>query len=136
MSPTVTDDRDGSNVATQSLTVTEPAPPPPGPQGSVSISGPSSIDRGDRTSYSVTLTNTGSSTITAAQLTFNASPTNLLKDVSPGSSVSVADVAPGGSVSQTWNVRGDNEGSGAITVEALSLGASLDVATQALTVVK
>ncbi len=106
------------------------------PQGSVSISGPSTMDRGDRTSYTVTLTNTGSSTITGAQLTFSVTPNSLLKDVSPGSSVTVGNVAPGGSVSQTWNVRGDNEGSGTITAGASSGGTNLDSVTQGLTVIK
>ena len=136
VSLTVTDDRGGSNVVTQSVTVTAAPPPPPPSQGSVSISGPTSVDRGDRTSFTVTLTNTGSSTITGAQLSFNFSPTSLLKNVTPGSSVLVSDVAPGGSVSQTWNVRGDNEGSGTVTVEALGGGVSLDTASQSLTVVK
>jgi len=106
------------------------------PQGSVSISGPTSMERGDRTSYTVTLTNTGSSTITGAQLSFSVNPNDLLKDVSPGSSVAVGNVAPGASVSQRWNVRGDNEGSGTITAVASSGGTTLDTVHQSLTVFK
>ena len=121
ISLTATDDRGGSNVAAQSVTVTAP-PPPPAVQGTVSTSGPTSIDRGERTSYTVILTNTGSSTITGAQLIFTVSPNDLLKDVTPGTTVSVGNVSPGGSVSQTWNVRGDNEGSGSVSAEALSGG--------------
>ena len=123
-----------SGTASSSVTVTVNSATPP--QGSVSISGPSSMDRGDRTSYTVTLTNTGNSIITGAQLTFNVSPNDLLKDVTPGSSVSVGDVAPGGSVSQTWNVRGDNDGSGTVTASASSGGTTLDSLSQSLTVVK
>ncbi len=106
------------------------------PQGSVSLSGPSSIDRGDRTSFTVTLTNTGSSTITGVELSFSVNPNDLLKDVSPGDTVAVGDVAPGGSVSQTWNVRGDNEGSGTVTGSASSGGTSLDSVSQGFTVIK
>jgi len=104
------------------------------PQGSVSISGPASMDRGDRASYTVTLTNTGSSTINGVSLSFAVSPNSLLKNVSPGSSVAVGNVAPGARVSQTWNVRGDNEGSGTITGGASSGGTTLDTVTQSLTV--
>jgi hypothetical protein len=57
VSMTVTDDRGGINATSQPVTVSV-APPPPAAQGTVSISGPTSIDRGDRTSYTVTLTNT------------------------------------------------------------------------------
>ena len=123
-----------SNIAT--LTVTAPAPPPPTPQGAVSISGPASIDRGDNTSFTVTLTNTGSSTITGGQLTFAVSPTDLLKNVSPGNSVNIGNVAPGGSVSQTWTARGDNEGSGTVTATASSGGTTLDTVIHSLTVIK
>jgi hypothetical protein len=121
-------------TATASVTVTVNGGAPV--QGSVSISGPASIDRGDRTSFTVTLTNTGSSTITAAQLSFSVTPNSLLKNVNPGSSVAVGNVAAGGSVSQTWNVRGDNEGSGTITVSATSETITMDTATQLLTVIK
>ena len=114
------------------VTVNTGAPP----QGTVSISGPSSIERGDRISFTVTFTNTGSTTIPGVQLSFSASPNSLLKDVSPGGSVTVGSVAPGNSVSQTWNVRGDKEGSGTVTGGAFSGGTNLDTATQVLTVIK
>ena len=123
-----------SGTASSSVTVTVNSAA--SPQGSVSIGGPSSIDRGERTSFTVTFTNTGSSTIAGGQLTFSVTPNDLLKDVSPGSSVAVGDVPPGGSVSQTWNVRGDNEGSGSITASASSGGTTLDSLSQSLTVVK
>ena len=106
------------------------------PQGSVSISGPSSLNRGDRASFTVTLTNTGSSTIAGAQLSFNVTPNSLLKNVSPGSSVAVGNLTPGSSVSQSWNVRGDNEGSGNITAGASSDAATLDTMIRSLTVIK
>ncbi|KGJ89257.1 hypothetical protein ND16A_2150 [Thalassotalea sp. ND16A] len=105
-------------------------------QGTVVLSGPTSIDRGDRTSFTVTLTNTGTSTITGAQLSFAVTPNSLLKDVSPGSSVAVGNVPPGGSVSQTWTVRADNEGSGSVSAGAASDGTTLDTVTRSLTVVK
>jgi len=85
----------------------------------------------------VTLTNTGSSTLTGVQLTFDVTPNNLLKDLSPGSSVSVGNVAPGSSANQTWTARGDKDGQGNITVEASSEGTTLGPpATQPLTVIK
>jgi hypothetical protein len=123
-----------SGTETSSVTVTVTGGG--APQGTATLSGPSSIERGDRTSYTVTLTNTGSSTITGVQLSFSAAPSSLLKNVSPGSSVSVGNVAPGGSVSQTWNVRGDNEGSGTVTAAASSGGTTLDTVTRSLTVIK
>ena len=106
------------------------------PQGTVSVSGTTSIDRGDNTSFTVSLTNTGSSTLTGVQLSFNVSPSDMLRNLSPGNSVNVGDVAPGGSVSQTWAARADNEGSGSVTASASSNGTSLDSASQALTVLK
>ncbi len=105
-------------------------------QGTVVLSGPTSIDRGDRTSFTVTLTNTGASTITGAQLSFAVVPNTLLKDVSPGSSVAVGNVPPGGSVSQTWTVRGDEEGSGSVSAGASSDGTTLDTVTRSLSVIK
>ena len=123
----------GGTTATSNVTVTvNPAPP----QGSVSISGLSSINRGDETSFTVTLTNTGSSTITGVDLSFSVNPTSLLKNVSPGNTVTVGNVAPASSVSQTWTAEGDGEGSGTITAEASSGGLTLDTMTQALTVIK
>jgi hypothetical protein len=70
------------------------------------------------------------------QLGFSVAPNSLLKNVSPGSSVAVGDLAAGSSVSQTWNVRGDNEGSGTVTGSASSAGATLDTASQSLRVIK
>jgi hypothetical protein len=61
---------------------------------------------------------------------------SLLKNVTPASSVAVGDLAAGASVSQTWNVRGDNEGSGTVTGSALSGGTTLDTKSQSLTVIK
>ena len=50
--------------------------------------------------------------------------------------MAVGNLAAGASASQTWNVRGDNEGSGSITAAASSGGIILDTVTQALTVIK
>ena len=121
-------------TATSSVTVTVTGGA--APAGTVTVSGPTTIERGDRTSFRVTLTNTGDVTITGTQLSFSVTPNSLLKDVSPGSSVAAGNVAPGGSVSQTWNVRGDNEGSGTIVAGASSGGTTLDTVTQSLTVRK
>ena len=106
------------------------------PTGAVGLAGLASVNRGDDVSWTVTLTNTGTATLTGVQLSLGVSPASLVKSLSPGGTVSVVDVAPGGSVSQTWNGRADNEGSGTLTAEAFSAGTSLDLATQALTVIK
>jgi hypothetical protein len=130
---TVTDNAGATGTDTVVVNVNDVAATP---QGTVSVSGTTSIDRGDNTSFTVSLTNTGSSTLTGVQLSFNVSPSDMLRNLSPGNSVNVGDVAPGGSVSQTWAARADNEGSGSVTASASSNGTSLDSASQALTVVK
>ena len=130
---TVTDDAGATAVDTVSITVDAAGAPP---QGTVAINGPASINRGDRTNFTVTFTNTGSSSIGGLQLGFSFAPNSLLKNVTPGSSVAVGDLAAGASVSQTWNVRGDNEGSGTVTGNASSAGVTLDTASQSLRVIK
>ena len=70
------------------------------------------------------------------ELGFSVSSGRLLKDISPGSPAAVADVPPGASVSQTFDARGDKEGSGSISVSASSAGTTLDTATLPLTVIK
>ena len=62
-----------------------------------------------------------------------SSPNDRIKDLSPGSLVSVGNVPPGGSVSQTWSGWGDREGSTPVAAEAFSGGISLDTAVHALT---
>jgi hypothetical protein len=104
------------------------------PQGSVSISGPTSINRGDDTSFTVSLTNTGSTTLTGVQLSFNINSVDLLKNLSRANIVNPGDIAPGASVSQTWTAQGDREGSGSVTAGATSNGTSLDSVSQLLSV--
>ncbi len=130
---TVVDNAGASNSDTVLVTVNNAAALP---QGTVAIGGPASISRGDNVSFTVTLTNTGSSTMTNAVLTFNVSSGQLIKDLSPGNSVAVGNILPGGSITQTWSGQGGKEGSATVTTEAFSEGVSIATATQSLTVLK
>jgi hypothetical protein len=130
---TVVDNEGATGTDTMFVTVNNVSTPP---QAVVSMSGPASIERGDNISISVTLTNTGSSTLSGVQLNFNVSPNRLLKNLNPGGSASVGNVAEGASVTQTWTARGDNEGLGTVSVIATSNGTNLDSASQSLTVIK
>jgi hypothetical protein len=122
----------GTTSSTVTVTVDTSAPP----QATVAITGPTLINRGNNVSYTVTLTNTGSSVLTAAQLAFTVTPGNLLKNVSPGSTVNIGNLSPGTSVTQIWSARADKEGSGAITIGGSSGGIGLATATHNLTVIK
>ena len=117
------------------VTVTEGGAPPPA-QGNVTISGPSTANRGETVSFTVTLNNTGSVSITNAELYLRFSPVNLVKNLNPAGAVPVTDVPAGGSVSVTWNGRADRNLTGAVTGEAFSGGISLGTANMSLTVVK
>jgi len=106
------------------------------PQAVVSITGPTSINRGDQVSYTVTLTNTGTTTLNNAQLTFVVSPANRIKDLSPGNIQNLGNVPSAGSVSRTWTGRADKAGGAAIAIEALNGGVSIDTATLLITIIK
>ena len=132
VSLTVTDDAGGTATATAPVAVTAATPP----QGTVTISGQLSADRGDDVSFTVTVTNTGGATLIGAQLSLTVAPGDRVKDLSPGGTVIVGDVAPGASVSQTWSGRTDKEGAATVTGAASAGGVSLDSVAQSLTVVK
>ena len=139
----VTDDDGASNQDTVMITVDAAAPPPPPPppppdtpMGDVAISGTTSTNRGDDISFTVTLTNTGDSPITSVQLSLSASPANRVKKLSPGGTVSKADIPVGGSMSQTWTARANRQGSATVTATGLSNGVILDTAPLSLTVSK
>ncbi len=113
------------------------APPPPSvPQGAVSMTGTTVTQRGNQTTFSVILTNTGSTAITQTQLALRVSPTNLIKGLQPGGIVAVADIPVGGSVTRSWSGSADKEGTGSVTVEGLSNGVSIDAMVTSLTVAK
>jgi uncharacterized repeat protein (TIGR01451 family) len=116
------------------VTVNAAPAPPATPQGSVSISGPSSVRRGDRVSFSVTVTNTGTAPIDGVQLTFAVSPSGRLKDLSPGGSVSIGSIAAGASVTRTWTGRADREGSATAVAEAFSGGVRFASASRSFTI--
>jgi uncharacterized repeat protein (TIGR01451 family) len=130
---TVTDDAGATAVDSVIVTIDSAGATP---QGTVTIGGPASINRGDRANFTVSFTNTGSVTITGVQLSFTFAPNSLLKNVSPGSLVAVGDLTAGASVSQTWSVRADNQGTGTFSGSATSGGATLDTASQSLRVIK
>jgi uncharacterized repeat protein (TIGR01451 family) len=130
----ISDDAGATSSDTVVITVNPGAPSTP--QGMLSISGPSSVSRGETVSFTLTVTNTGSDPIDDVQLTFAVSPSSRLRDISPGSAVSIGTLSPGASVSRTWAARGDKEGSATIAAEALSAGVRFAAATHALTVRK
>jgi hypothetical protein len=86
--------------------------------------------------FTVTLINTGTSTLTNVELSFTASPGRRIKGISPGGRVAVGNVSPGGSVSQTWTGKADKQGTAGLAAEAFSGGVSIATATASLTVVK
>ena len=112
----------------------EGAPAPA--QGEVAISGSTLTERGDSVSWTVSLTNTGTTALTGVELSFAVSPGNRLKNRTPAATVNVADVPVGQSVTQVWSGRANKQGSGTVTAEALSGGVSLGTATLQLTVQK
>ncbi|HIL12483.1 MAG TPA: hypothetical protein EYG16_02295 [Deltaproteobacteria bacterium] len=105
-------------------------------QGLVVITGPSAVNRGDQATFTVTLTNTGTATISSAEIRFNISPNRRVRNISPGRLAVVGDVPPGGSASQAWSGQADKEGSATVTAEAFSGGVSIATDTRALTIVK
>ncbi|MFQ5482971.1 MAG: PKD domain-containing protein, partial [Nitrospinaceae bacterium] len=130
---TVTDSGGATSSGAVTVTVTD-APQPP--SGAVSIIGPASVSRGDDVTFVVTVSNAGTSTLTGVELSFNVSSNRIIKSLSPGSRVVVADVPPGGSVSQTWTGQADKEGAATLTAEAFSGGVSVFTSTQPFTVFK
>jgi hypothetical protein len=118
------------------ITVNAPETAPAEPEGSLSISGPTSPERGDRVSFTVTLTNTGGATIPDVKLTFSVNPSGRFKNLSPGGTVSVGSVEPGATVSRTWTARADREGSATITAGASSGGTAFASATHSVTIRK
>ncbi len=112
------------------------APPPSAPQGAISLVASAVTLRGNDVTFTVTLTNTGTTAITQTQLALAVSPRNLIKNLQPGGVIAVADIPVGGSVTRSWSGSADKEGSGSITVEALSNGLSVDAMVTGLTVLK
>ena len=86
----------------------------------------------------MTVTNTGGATATGLTVTITWSPGQMLRLEEPQDPTqSVASVGPGGSSSVSWLIRGDKEGSGTITLTLKdSGGATLEVVTQSITVIK
>ena len=123
-------------TATGSVTVAVNPTMPPATQATVSLSGPASVVRGQQATFTVTLVNNGTATLTGVQLSFAISPNRRFKGISPAGLQALADIPPGSSVSQVWSGQADKEGMGTVTAEAFSNGGGIDVTTQALTVVK
>ncbi len=92
------------------------APPPPAavPQGAISMTGTTTVQRGDNESFTVILTNTGSTAITQTQLSLTVSLDNLIKGMQPAGIITLADIPVGGSVTHSWTGSADKEGSGAL----------------------
>ncbi len=118
------------------VTVNSGIAPPPDPQGVISLVASAVTQRGNDVTFTVTLTNTGSTAITQNQLALSVSPGNLVKNLQPGGIIAIADIPVGGSVTRNWSASADKEGSGSITVEALSNGVSVDTMVTSLTVLK
>lgn len=110
--------------------------PPSDPQGAISLMASAVVQRGDDVTFTVTLTNMGSTAITQTQLALSVSPGNLVKSMQPGGIIAVADIPAGGSVTRSWSGSANKEGTGSITVEAVSNGVSVDTMATSLTVLK
>ena len=112
---------------------------PPAPELNLSVSGvPASINRGDEFTATATVTNTGGATATGLTVRVTWSPGQMLRLQNPQNPTqSVGSVAPGGSSNVSWLIQGDKEGSGTITFTLEdSGGATVDVVTQSITVIK
>ena len=135
-------DNSGSGAQDAVVVTVNPgsAPPPPPstatPQGAISMTGTTVTQRGNDVTFTVILSNTGSTVITQTQLALTVSPGNIIKGMQPGGIIAVADIPVGGSVTQSWSGSADKEGSGSITVEGLSNGVSIDSMVTSLTVAK
>ena len=100
------------------------------------MTGTTVTQRGNDVTFSVILTNTGSTAITQAQLALTVSNGNLIKGLQPGAIIAVADIPVGGSVTHSWTGSGDKEGSASIAIEGLSNGVSIDTMLSSITVNK
>ena len=133
-------DNNGSGAQDAIVLTVNPgsAPPPPTavPQGAISMTGTTVTQRGNDVTFSVILTNTGSTAITQAQLALTVSNGNLIKGLQPGAIIAVADIPVGGSVTHSWTGSGDKEGSASIAIEGLSNGVSIDTMLSSITVNK
>ena len=131
-------DAAGNTGTSAVINVTVDNSTPPAPELSLSLSGvPASIDRGDEFTARSTVTNTGAATATGLTVTVSWSPGQMLRLENPTPSQSVGSVATGSSSNVSWLFRGDKEGSGTITVTLEdSGGATVDVITQSITVIK
>ncbi|MCF6252500.1 MAG: PKD domain-containing protein [Methylococcaceae bacterium] len=130
---TATDTASGANTSSSvTVTVNNSAPA----QATVAIVAPNSVNRGDSVSFSVTVTNTGSTTLSGVQLRLTLNPSGKIKDLSPGSNQMVADLLPGASATQVWSGQADKESSIAVTAETLIGGVSIATATHTLTIIK
>jgi len=113
---------------------------PPAPELSLSVSGvPANINRGDEFTATATVTNTGGATATGLTVTVTWSPGQILRLQNPRNPTqSNGSVAPGGNSSVSWLTQGDKEGSGGTITFTLrdSGGATVDVVTQSITVIK
>ena len=126
-------------VTSSSVTVTVNPAPPPSPssaQGVVTVVGPLSVNRGQQASFTVTLTNTGTTTMTGVELTYGISPNRRIRNISPGSPIAVADIPAGGSVSQVWQGQADKEGLATATAAAWFGGNLVDSSTHTFTVTR
>ena len=134
---TLTATGSGGTVNSRVTVTVSPAPPPPSSaQGVVTVVGPLSVNRGQQASFTVTLTNTGTTTMSGVELTFGISPNRRIRNISPGSPSAVADIPAGGSVSQVWQGQADKEGVATATAAALVGGNLVDSATHTFTVTK
>ena len=129
---------DGQASGSVTITVSPaPTPTPPSPvQGIVTISAPTSFNRGGEATFSATLTNTGEMTITNVTMTISISPNRRIRKRSPGNTVTIADVPSGNSASQTWQGEADKAGSATLTAEVFSGATLIDTSTHTFSVVK
>ncbi len=103
---------------------------------SLSLAGPRTVERGDRVTFTATLTNTGAAALVGLQISLTDTPGIALKNVTPGGLASLANLQPGASFQQAFDGRADREAVATITVEVFSAGVSIGVVKQTLIIIK
>jgi len=131
----VTDDNGSGAQDSVLVTVNQAIAPPSLAQGVINMTGPALTQRGNQVTFSVTLTNTGSTAIAQTELVLAVSPASLVKNLQQSGGL-IADIPVAGSVTRSWSGSADKQGSGSVTAQALSNGVTIDAVISSINVTK